>query len=472
MIMKSHTMNDRQRRRFLATGMRTIVGAGLALGVDPMFTLAHAADDELGIGPSVGDDYRALVCVFLQGGADGFSLVVPTDNAGHAEYMDSRGTLALGRGQLLDLPSASASGPSIGLHESAAALRPLYAGGRLALISNVGNLIEPTTREQYESNAVTLPSQLFSHADQEVQWQQLQGRHSARDGWGALAAGYLADGGSHDYLTSISLAGANYWQAGTSQRPFSMRDTGIVSYPGMDAGSDWQRPRREAFERVLELERRHLLSRGYADLQRRAMNNTAELGAVLAQRFPEGSADPIVHDPEQNELAASLNMVAKLIAVQPELGLRRQIFYVRMGGFDVHDNQNRELPELFAELADALAGFQGALDGLGVSGNVTTFTASDFGRSLTSNGDGTDHGWGNHLFAMGGAVRGGELYGTLPRMSVDGPDAVANGRVVPTLSASQYAATLLTWIGLDDTQLDRVLPDLANFSTRDLGFLT
>jgi uncharacterized protein (DUF1501 family) len=214
-----------------------------------------------------------------------------------------------------------------------------------------------------------------------------------------------------------------------------------------------------------------LLQEAYSDLQQNARSNTAEIGSLLSARFPSGQ-EPISHNPAKNIFAARLNMVAKLIAIQSELGMRRQLFYVRLGGFDVHDDQNDRLPQLFAKVADTLADFQGALDALGYGEKVTTFTASDFGRSLVSNGDGTDHGWGNHLFAMGGAVRGGEVYGTLPLLDVSGSDSVHNGRILPTQSATQYAATMLRWLGLDESQLDSVLPTLSNFSQSDLGFMS
>jgi len=196
------------------------------------------------------------------------------------------------------------------------------------------------------------------------------------------------------------------------------------------------------------------------------MEVTTELGAVLAQN--EGIS---IAPDEGNSVAQRLNMVAQLIAAREQLGMRRQIFFINMKGFDVHDNQNKEMPELLGELADAMQFFQNALEGLGQSENVTTFTASDFGRSLSSNGDGTDHGWGNHMMVMGGAVNGGDIYGTLPRLSVDGPDSVSNGRVLPTLSAAQYAGTLLDWVGLDETQLNQTLPTLSNFQQRNLGFM-
>ncbi|MFK8083010.1 MAG: DUF1501 domain-containing protein [Granulosicoccus sp.] len=452
-------MNKFSRRRFLKVGSQTMVGAGLALSGNPFQTLAYGAETT----QDSGDGYRALVCIYLEGGCDGFSLMVPTGTYEHQAFTDSRGNLAVGYDQLISLNGGSAP---VGLHRSAASLQPLYDEGRLAMIANVGTLIEPTTVEQYENNAVALPAQLFSHSDQSIQWQQLQGRGSEIEGWGAKAVNYLEGYQNNDYLTSISLAGSNYWQTGATRRPFTMTEVGALKYQGLDPYNNWQLPRADAFARVLDLPRRHVISSAYADLQKRAMSVTTELGLAL-----EGNAAMFDDAPAENPLAEKLSMVAQIIAAKDTLGLRRQIFYVTMGGFDVHDNQSREQPELFAQLADAMSYFQGKMDALGQSENVTAFTASDFGRSLLSNGDGTDHGWGNHLMAMGGAVKGGEIFGTLPSLELNGPDSVNRGRILPTLSATQYAATLLDWVGLQEHQINDVLPTLQNFSTRNLDFM-
>lgn len=457
------SMNNYTRRQFLKLGTRTFAGAGLALGANPLLTLAHAAEGSF----NTSADYRALVCIFLQGGCDGFSLMVPTDNAEYTEYARSRGGLAVPRSQLLDISTLSGNAPSVGLHPSAAPLRELFNEGRLAMLANIGNLVEPVTREQYQNKSVQLPAQLFSHADQEIQWQQLQGRNRAADGWGALATQYLSAYQQRDDLTSITLAGSNYWQSGFGQRPFSLSETGVPKYQGLDENQEWSQPRIQAFRKVRDLQHNHVFASAYADIQNRAMNVTAELGELIDSNSPLTN-----NQPADNQLAARLGMVAQLIAVREQLGLRRQIFYVSMGGFDVHDNQNKSLPTLFSQLADAMAYFQATLDQIGQSDNVTTFTASDFGRALASNGDGTDHGWGNHLMAMGGAVRGSEIYGELPRLDVDGPDAVQHGRILPTLSATQYAGTLLDWVGLSNSEVDQVLPNLGNFNQRNLGFLS
>ncbi len=454
-------MSDYKRRKFLKRGCQAIGTAGLALGANPMLTLARAAESDF----TSSSDYRALVCIFLQGGSDGFSLFVPTDANGYQHYANSRQGLAVSQANLLDL--SGLSGSPLGLHSSAAPLQSLFNEGKLAMISNVGNLIEPTTLTQYEDKSVALPAQLFSHSDQEIQWQQLQGRDRGTEGWGALAADYLSSYHERDYLTSISLAGSNYWQAGVGQRPFTMQESGVLEYSGISTEDDWQRVRAEAFARVLEQPQDHIIAQAFADVQNRARNITAELGAVL-----ESSSALTLDQPEEDTLAAKLGMVAQLIAAREQLGLRRQIFYVRMKGFDVHDNMNQRNADLFAELADGMAFFQSALEQIGMGEQVTTFTASDFGRTLTSNGDGTDHGWGNHMMVMGGAVNGGQIYGQLPSMAADGPDAVHNGRILPTISASQYAASLLEWAGLDQSQLNQVLPNLSNFDGYDLGLFS
>ena len=453
-------MKNISRRRFLRRGTETLLGAGLALGSNPLRALAFGDD----ISGGAASGYRALVCIYLEGGCDGFSLMVPTGSYEQRAFAQARGNLAVGAEDIIPLGGGNSP---IGINRNAALLQPLYDEGRLAMISNVGTLIQPTSVEQYLNNEVPLPAQLFSHSDQTIQWQQLQGRGRGMDGWGAKAASYLESFQDKDYLTSISLAGSNYWQTGATRRPFTLTEDGVLKYAGMNPNDAWEQPRAEAFERVLEINQSHVMTRAYADLQKRALSVTTELGATLEQ-----NAAMFSDTPEDNPLAAKLAMVSQIIASQQTLGLRRQIFYVTMPGFDVHDNQAKQQPELFTKLAEAISYFQGKMQELGQSDNVTAFTASDFGRSLLSNGDGTDHGWGNHLMAVGGAVNGGSIYGTLPELDPNGADSVHRGRILPTQSATQYAATLLDWIGLQPDQVNDVLPNLQNFDSRNLGFLS
>lgn len=455
-------MSTPTRREFLRLGARTLAGAGLALGTSPWHTLAQAATGSL-----AADDYRALVCIYLDGGSDGFSLLVPTDTAYYNEYAQSRQQLAVAGNDLLPLYNSAANNPECGLHKSAASLQRVYDNTDLAFVSNVGTLVEPTSREQFKANSVQLPDQLFSHSDQAIQWQQLQGASVAREGWAALAAQHLTADQSNGKLTTISLDGSNYWQSGAHSSPFGLRSSGLVHYAGMDdPDSDWQRPRRNAFSRIQNQTQRHILMQAFADLQQQAMTMTETVGMALdnAQAI-EPHPDP------ENELAAQLAMVARMISVRESLGMSRQIFFVRMGGWDVHDHQNKEMPALIGQLAEAMTWFSETMQMLDTHNEVTTFTASDFGRSLTGNGDGTDHGWGNHHMVMGGAVQGGQIFGRIPRLLVDGPDDSRNGRVLPSLSATQYAATLLRWLGLDEHALNQTLPLLDNFSQTDIGFV-
>ncbi|MEM7257311.1 MAG: DUF1501 domain-containing protein, partial [Pseudomonadota bacterium] len=265
-----------------------------------------------------------------------------------------------------------------------------------------------------------------------------------------------------------SLVGNNEWQAGGDQAAFTINSGGVSKYAGMEdlSQDSWQLPRRQAFIQLLHHQYNNLFERSYAELQSRALVLSTNVGAAL-DRLGELQT-PV---PAENQLAEQLAMVAKLIAIKDEFRMTRQLFYVDLHGFDTHDDQLRVQPYLYSQLADALAFFHQALSELNQLDNVVSFTTSDFGRTVSSNGDGTDHGWGNHHIVMGGAVRGADVYGTMPRLTVNGQDDYRNGRIVPTTAVSQYAATNLRWLGLSENEIDQLLPTLANFTARDLGFL-
>jgi uncharacterized protein (DUF1501 family) len=448
-------MQQFNRRKFLQLGCRTIAAAGLASAASTR--LSHAADD----------GYRALVCINLEGGNDGFNMLVPRSGAAYQEYANDRGHLAIRADDLIALNPISANTTPAGLHPSMAALRPLFNQGHLGFLANVGTMVEPVTVEEVRNKSATLPQQLFSHHDQARQWQQLDHINDAYSGWGARATDLLASQQANPNLTAISLAGRNDWLNGGEQSPFNVSAKGINSYSGMDKmDSNWQEPRRKAFIELLHQRYNHMFAQEYADLQSRTLVLSANIGAALNKL-----GDLQTPVPENNKLAAQLAMVAKLIAIKDEFRMTRQLYYVSLKGFDTHDGQLHRQPELFSQLSSALAFFHDALGEIGQINNVTSFTTSDFGRTVTSNGDGTDHGWGNHHIMMGGAVAGADIYGTLPRVTVDGPDDSRNGRIVPTIAASQYAATSLRWLGVNETELDELLPTLRNFSQRDLGFM-
>lgn len=408
-------------------------------------------------------DYKALVCVFLNGGNDGFNLVVPRSQAEYGIYQQSRQNLAVSQSSLLAIHARSSQNGQFGLHAAMQALHPLFGQGALALIANLGPLVEPVTRAQYLNGQVRLPPQLFSHNDQQDQWHSLRGQLDLRTGWaGRLADQWQQAGGMS---MNISLSGRNLFQTGTQGLPYAMNTDGPQTYHNLRE-SDWSREvsRRDAFLRMLESPTNQL-GTAYAQAQLQSFQLADGLREAL-----EGVELP-VEFPAGNRLAEQLAMVARLLAVRDQIGLPRQVFYVSLGGFDTHDNQNALQPDLFRQLAEALQAFWRATEALGMADQVTSFTASDFGRTLTSNGDGTDHGWGSHHLVMGGAVRGGDIYGQMPDLRIDGDDDTRGGRLIPTLSADQYVATLAHWFGLDDSELDTLLPNLGNFTQRDLGFM-
>lgn len=450
-------MNKYTRRKFLELGCRTIIGAGLAGG-----SIARIAQAQVS-----GNDYRSLVCIHLDGGNDGFNMLVPGAGAAYSEYAKGRGHLAVPSNDLLTLNPATANTTKVGLNPYMAAIKPLFESGQLAFQSNVGTLFEPGSAEDVRNKSIRLPEQLFSHNDQTRQWQKLNHTHQHNSGWGARAADLINKNQINPNLAAISLNGSNDWQAGGKFSAFNIKPDGVRNYDGMDDHeSEWQMPRREAFVQLLHAQYNNVFEKAYAELQTRALILSTNVGAALAKR---GELQTPV--PPDNPLANQLAMVAKLISIKDEFQLYRQLFYVELGGFDTHDYQLEKQPALYTNIATALDFFNQALVEIGQQENVVSFTTSDFGRSVTSNGDGTDHGWGNHHIVMGSPVLGGDIYGSIPRILVDGPDDSRNGRIVPTTAVCQYAATTLNWLGLEEAEVDRLLPTLKNFNQRNLGFL-
>lgn len=456
-------MNKFTRRRFLELGCRTIVGSGLVGAGVAGGSVTNAAHAQATSG-----NYKALVCIHLNGGNDGFNMIVPAAGAAYNEYANGRGHLAVPASDLLQLNPATANTTAIGLNPHMAALKPLFENGSLGFQANVGTMLEPGSAEDVRNKSIRLPEQLFSHNDQTRQWQKLNHTHHSDAGWGARASDLIAKGQANRNLTSISLTGSNNWQAGSEFSAFNIDSEGVRSYSGMDNYSaDWQLPRREAFIELLHAQYNNVFEKAYAELQTRALVLSTNVGAALAKR---GELQTPV--PADNPLAEQLAMVAKLISVKDEFSLYRQFFYVELGGFDTHDYQLEKQPALYRKIAEAMAFFNQALVEIGYQDDVVSFTTSDFGRTVTSNGDGTDHGWGNHHIVMGNPVNGGDIFGLMPRILVNGPDDSRNGRIVPTTSVSQYAATMLQWLGLSQNEVDQLLPSLANFNQKNLGFLS
>ena len=410
-------------------------------------------------------DYKALVCVFMFGGNDSFNMVVPRSGAEYNVYAASRQNLAIDQNALLAINPMTSDGAQYGLHPSMGGLRSLFESSRLAVVSNVGPLLEPVTREQIFSGAVALPPQLFSHNDQQDQWHSLKGNLQSKTGWAGRVADLIRINVSGQQMpTNASLFGNSLFQSADETIAYVMGPDGPVKFEGFaDAGILLEQ--RRAFERVINASYSSIYERGFAEIQQRAVAAADLVGDAIA------GAPTLITPFPVSPLADQLRTVAQLIAARDQLQMQRQIFFVAAGGFDSHDNQNQDQPGLLGGISEAMSAFYDATVEIGAADLVTTFTQSDFGRTLTSNGDGSDHAWGGNQLVMGDAVRGRDMYGTFPTLEIDGPDDVTGGRMIPTTSSDQYAATLARWFGIPDQELDIVAPSIDNFAVRDLGFL-
>jgi uncharacterized protein (DUF1501 family) len=464
-------------------------------------------------------DYKAIVCIFLFGGNDSINMVLPTDSASFANYTTIRnqapdsiallapgiarggnGTSPAQLGGVLPIAPARNQGRTFALHPTMAPLQAMFdTDKRLAILPNVGPLILPTTKAQYNQSSHPKPRSLFSHNDQQNTWQSFAAEGATR-GWGGRMADMLAAGNGSSVFTSISTSGSAVWLAGQDVRQYQVSNNGAIRL-GVDGNNRvyGSADVAAAMARIVGTTRGgHLLESDLAAVSQRSMD--AEMTLRTALKAPSdalfgtpatnynANTDPklLYANPNGgtsfNSLAQQLQIVARMIdaSSSASIGLRRQIFFVSMGGFDTHDGENAGHAQLMARLAHAMRYFDTTLVAMGAQSKVTTFTASDFGRTFTSNGDGTDHGWGAHHFVMGGAVRGGDLYGSFPVYGAknannnnfdSSADQLGNGSLLPTTSVDQLGATMGRWFGLSDTQLMDVFPNLGNFSTRDLGFM-
>lgn len=450
------------RRAFLRTASQmSVLGSATPLALNLAAMGSTAAES------ASAEDYKALVCVFLFGGNDQTNTVVPYDTAAFNAYTSVRAGIARPLAELRPLgPVASQEGRNFALPVELDPLAQLYKDGQLAIVANVGPLFTPTTRTQFQNASVPLPPKLFSHNDQQSVWQST-GAEGTTAGWGGRLADALFGGNAKQSFTAVSAAGTAVFLSGQTTLQYQVGVNGPVAISGLTGSLFGASPlANQTLQQLITAARPTLLEHEYNRVTARSIAAQGELSTALAAApalttsFPTG-----------NPLADQLRMVPRLIGVRHALGMKRQVFFVSQGGYDTHDFQLRDQPALHAALAGALAAFHQATVELGVADRVTAFTASDFGRTLTSNGDGSDHGWGSHHFVLGGAVRGGTVYGRFPTVALNTPEDLGSARLLPSTSVDQYAATLGKWLGVSDSDLGTIAPNLANFSVRDLGFL-
>lgn len=434
--------------------------------------------------------YKALVCVFLQGGNDSNNLIIPTGTTDYNAYASIRTpVLAIPQSAVLPLAPLNSDGHSYGLHPACPELQTLFAEGKLAMLFNAGTLVFPMTRSQYLSGALQKPPQLFSHADQVTQWQTSVPDQPPTTGWGGRCADLLASLQPNPPISlSVTLAGANTFEIGNTLTQYSVSTSGAISLAGLNSA------RLQALTNVLGLPYPNMQAQAYAGVAEHSINTGALLNSAIAATagstywttpFPTSITPPTGGTAFKSTLSPQLNMIARLIeagnrsAANGGFGMQRQIFFCQIGGFDLHTNQTPGAgstmigshANLLSEVSQSLFAFQRAMEQLGLANSVTTFTASDFGRTFPCNGQGTDHGWGSHHMIVGGAVKGQRTYGTFPTLAVNGPDDTSTGRWIPTTAIDQYFATLAAWFGIDNSNLATVFPNLYRFATPNLGFV-
>ena len=459
----------KSRRQFLqgTLAMPLMMGGGSLLGSLAGFN-AQAADTS---------GYRALVCVFLFGGMDCHDTVLPFDQSSYNDYADVRSALlanyaalpggsSRSRDALLPLEPATGSfdGRQFALPPQMSALHSLFQQGRAAVVGNVGPLVEPVNRNAFKAKTANTPARLFSHNDQQSTWMSFA-PEGAQFGWGGRFGDALSGANAESVFSQVSLSGNAIFLTGDSVSPYQISPAGVPAIRLIEAApQQFAGLFRDHFASA-GAARSNLFERDFIDISRvtleanELLDAALQAGSSLATPFP-GS-----------RLGQQLRSVAQTIAVRNQLGAKRQVFFVAQGGFDTHSNQANDLPELQQSISDAIGAFYRATEELGVANDVTTFTAADFGRTLTVNGDGTDHGWGGHHFVVGGAVRGGEIYGDIPVSQLGHAQDAGNGRLIPTTSVEQFAAPMGRWFGLNEQALATALPGLSGFAGSGPQFL-
>lgn len=472
---------DLSRRRFLGGCCAAVTATGLLSQLAQLRLMSAVADTGGASAPSTGaatqSDYKALVCLFLAGGNDANNLVVPYDATTYATYAAGRGALALPQANLLPLATRTpGGGRTYALHPALTELKAMFDQGKVAVLANVGTLVYPTTKAQYNARSVPLPPSLFSHNDQQVEWQSSVPDRGFSTGWGGRVADLTqALNGNNRVSMAITVAGQNFFQVGRNVSQYAVGTTAVPGLTGSGTGTSVNGLRTAAFNDLLTAQNRNLFETAFAGLTKEAIDDNAFLSSVVTGTSPFTTQFQNL----TSNLSQQMHMIARLVNAQQALGLKRQVFFARIGGWDLHDNQvtlgaqvNGAHANLLSDVSRSLNAFYAALRTIGAENQVTTFTASDFGRTFDTNGDGSDHAWGSHHLVVGGAVKGGDIYGTMPDFVIRGnDDAGSRGLWIPTTSVDEYSATLARWFGVSATDLPVVFPNIGRFARPDLGFM-
>ena len=435
---------------------------------------ASAADSSANCG-----DYKALVCVLLSGGNDSFNMLIPTDNAEYNHYAASRSNLAIPQNEILPINALNTGARTFGLHPSMNRTQSLFDSGKLAFVSNIGTLIEPITKQQFYNGTIATPLGLYSHSDQIMHWQTGIPNQRIATGWAGKIADLLHAGNTNQTLSmNMSMHGSNVWQTSSNTVEFSLNPSSgsnpVISI--WNDNDDWipHTARKNFFDNALDANYYNALTNTYTNTTKQARVGAQQLEAALANT-PTYNVPFVDTSPDWPFLSNSFKVVADMISARNTVGMNRQTFFIDFGGWDHHDDLMGDQPSMLRRLDESLDQFNQALEQLGMADCVTTFVMSEFGRTLTSNGDGSDHGWGGNVMVMGGSVNGQNIYGDYPLLELNSSLEVGGGVFIPTTSCDSYFAELALWFGVPVSELPTLFPNLGNFyssgSGNPIGFL-
>lgn len=462
-------LNRKQSRRAflskLGVGCAHVGATTLLSGITNMGLLnAAVAANKSWVNPQA-SSYKALVCILLSGGNDSFNMLVPRSQDAYDAYAEARTNIAIPRESLLPINPINSDGKEYGLHPGLTKVQQLFESEELAFIANIGTLVQPTTMSDYNA-AKNLPAGLFSHSDQSNHWQTSLPQDRRAVGWAGRMADVLhMNNTNQDVSMSISLNGTNLFQRGNIIQPFSAsyKDNGSTLINGSTNSNFYNTLKRQTLDDILEHEYQNTLEKAYANTIVGSKNNSIAFDAAIAS----GPAITVPFGTDQ--FSRRLLMTARIIAARNNLGVSNQTFFIQLSGFDNHNSNLEDHAALMTQLDNGLNNFYLALKELNLENNVTTFTISDFGRKLVSNGDGTDHAWGGNALVMGGAIKGKKIYGQYPELYLGAPLDTGGGRFIPTTSTDEYFAELATWFGASSSDLSHILPNLSNFWSPDQG---
>lgn len=459
------------RRKFLGTASCATVGYTTLFSTLVNLKSMNAAAIS-NINNLIGEDYKAIVCLALGGGIDSFNVVIPRGDVEYSEYATIRSNQAIPQSDLLPIEPITSDGKSYGLHPSLINIQSMFQDGEAAIVSNVGTLVEHINKAEFNAGTVPTPLGLFSHADQAMHWQTSVPDQRVAVGWGGKIADLLGDTNSNQSISmNTSLSGSNVFQTGNSTVEYSVDPyNGSIGINGYDEPWQYSQLKTAAINSMIEAQYQDAFKQTYVNVIKTARDGHQQFSSAI------DSLTPFDTEFTDNYISQAFHMVAKTIASRDKLSMKRQIFYIEYGGWDHHDEVLVNMEEMLGEVDEAISEFYAALTEINMKDCTTTFTMSEFGRTLTSNGNGTDHAWGGNSMVFGGAVNGREIYGTYPELGLNNSLDVGGGVLIPTTSVDQYFAELSRWYGVSNSDLPLILPNIGRFydinsSSGPLGFM-